>query len=111
MEYEITAREFASKTGQDGSAEERPILLDVRESWEHETACLDGSLHIPMGEIPARANLELDPDAHIVVMCHHGVRSMSVTVWLRNQGFDRVQSLAGGIDAWSCMVDRSVPRY
>jgi len=52
-----------------------------------------------------------DPDDHLVVFCHAGVRSMNVTVWLRNQGFEQVQSLRGGIDAWSVEVDPSVKRY
>ncbi len=88
-----------------------PLLLDVREPWEYETAHLPGSVLMPMGEIPSRAHTELDPDQPIVVLCHHGVRSMSVTMWLRNQGFDQVQSLAGGIDGWSRSIDPSIPRY
>ena len=88
-----------------------PVVVDVREPWEVETASLEGSLRIPMGEMPARAHQELDPEAHIVVVCHHGVRSLSVTAWLRQQGFDRAQSLAGGIDQWSREIDASVPRY
>jgi rhodanese-related sulfurtransferase len=66
---------------------------------------------IPMNEIPLRALEELDPEAHIVVYCHHGQRSLTVTMWLREQGFPRSQSLAGGIDAWSQKIDPSIPRY
>jgi rhodanese-related sulfurtransferase len=87
------------------------ILLDVREPWELATAQIAGSKSIPMGEIPARAFQELDPEAHIVTVCHAGVRSLNVAVWLRNQGFEQVQSLSGGIDSWSREVDASVPRY
>ena len=86
-------------------------LLDVREPWEFEASHLEGTTLIPMGDIPARAHQELDPEQHIVVMCHHGVRSLSVTNWLRQQGFEAAQSVAGGIDAWSCSVDAKVPRY
>ena len=86
-------------------------LLDVREGWEHQTAHLAGSKHIPMGDIPARFNQELDPEAHIVVICHHGVRSMNVTAWLRQQGFEKVQSLRGGIDRWAREVDPTIPLY
>ena len=89
----------------------RPVLLDVREPWEIATASIPGSINIPMGDIPSRAHAELDPDSPIVVMCHHGVRSLSVTMWLRNQGFDHAQSLAGGIDQWSRTIDATVPRY
>jgi rhodanese-related sulfurtransferase len=90
---------------------EAPILLDVREPWELQTASLGGSLPMPMGDVPSRAHAELDPDAHIVVLCHHGQRSLSVAMWLRGQGFERAQSLAGGIDAWSRVIDATVPRY
>jgi rhodanese-related sulfurtransferase len=90
---------------------DRPILLDVREPWEFEAASLPGALQMPMGDVTSRAHAELDPDAHIVVLCHHGQRSLSVAMWLRGQGFDRAQSLAGGIDAWSRSMDPAVPRY
>src|SRR6202048_3123265 len=86
-------------------------LLDVREPWELEKASLQDSKHIPMGDVPMRANQELDPDAHIVVVCHHGVRSLSVTNWLRQQGFEKVQSMRGGIDGWARAVDPKVPVY
>jgi len=86
-------------------------LLDCREPWEHQTAHIEGALLMPMNEIPARAHQELDPDAHIVVYCHHGVRSLNVTNWLRQQGFAKVQSMRGGIDAWSRTVDSKVPVY
>lgn len=86
------------------------LLLDVREHVEYHTARVEGSLLIPMREIPSRIQ-ELDPDAHIVTLCHSGVRSLNVAAWLRNQGFERVQSMRGGIDAWSRTIDPAVPRY
>ncbi len=88
-----------------------PTLLDVREPWEIETAAIPGAIVIPMGEITARAFTELDPDRPYVVLCHHGARSLSVTMWLRNQGFDHVQSLAGGIDHYTRTVDPTIPLY
>jgi rhodanese-related sulfurtransferase len=90
---------------------EAPLLLDVREPWEAATAAVSGAIFIPMGEITSRAHAELDPDKPIVVMCHHGARSLSVTMWLRNQGFDHAQSLIGGIDEWSRKIDATIPRY
>jgi rhodanese-related sulfurtransferase len=87
------------------------ILLDVREPWEVEVASIHGSVRMPMGDIPSRAHSELDPDQHIIAVCHHGVRSMNVAVWLRNQGFEKAQSLAGGINAWTREVDPTVPLY
>src|ERR1700749_532705 len=86
-------------------------LIDVREPWEFQAAHIESSVLMPMGDVPARAHQELDPDERLVVLCHHGQRSLNVTVWLRNQGFEQVQSLRGGIDAWAAEVDPSVPRY
>jgi rhodanese-related sulfurtransferase len=86
-------------------------LIDVREPWEFATARIEGSVAMPMGDVPTRAHQELDPEERLVVLCHHGMRSMNVTAWLRNQGFEQVQSLRGGIDAWSAEVDPAVPRY
>ncbi len=88
-----------------------PLLLDVREQWEFDTARIEGAKLIPMGEIPGRAHQELDEDQPIAVLCHHGARSLSVTVWLREQGFEKAQSVAGGIDAWSRRIDPTVPLY
>lgn len=106
MEWEINPNELKRKL----DAGEKVNVLDVREPWERQTASIAPSSHIPMGDIPARLQ-ELDPDEHIVVYCHHGVRSMNVTAWLRQQGFETVQSLRGGIDQWSRQIDSRVPLY
>jgi len=116
LDPEITPLAFAQLRAQaqpnsPANANDAPVLLDVREPWEFHTASLPRSLLMPVGDVPSRAHAELDPDAHIVVLCHHGQRSLSVAMWLRGQGFDRAQSLAGGIDAWSRTIDTSVPRY
>jgi rhodanese-related sulfurtransferase len=107
MEFEISAGQLKAlqKTG------EPFLLLDVREPWEFDTAKIEGAKNIPMGDIPTRANQELDPDAYIIVVCHHGVRSLTVTNWLRQQGFEKVQSMRGGIDGWARTVDPRVPLY
>jgi len=107
MEYEITPEDVKDKL----DAGEEFTLVDVREPWEFETAHIDGAKLMPMGDVPARAHQELDPEDHIVVICHHGVRSMNVTAWLRQQGFEKAQSMRGGIDAWSRRVDGKVPLY
>ena len=106
MDYEIQAEEV-TRLRDEG---EEFTFLDCREPWEHQTAHIEGTKHIPMQDIPARIQ-ELDPDEHIVVICHHGVRSMNVTAWLRQQGFEKVQSVAGGIDHWSRTIDPKVPTY
>jgi rhodanese-related sulfurtransferase len=107
LDYEITPEEVKAKLDR---AEEF-TLLDVREPWEFETAWIGGAKLMPMGDVPTRAHQELDPEDTIIVICHHGVRSMNVTAWLRQQGFEKAQSMRGGIDAWSRRVDGSVPKY
>ena len=107
MDFEITPEEVKALLDQQAQF----ILLDVRELWEFELSKISGSKLIPMGDVPSRAHQELDPDEHIIVICHHGVRSMSVTNWLRQQGFESAQSLRGGIDAWSKRIDPKLPTY
>ena len=112
MDYEITApaaAQLLEASTPDITPKVR--LIDVREPWEHATASIPGSTLIPMGEFAGRAHQELDPEDHLLVLCHHGARSLSVTNWLRQQGFDQAQSVAGGIDAWSCQIDPAIPRY
>lgn len=90
-------------------AGERPVLLDVREDWEYETARLPNSTHIPMGALNERYT-ELDPKPETVVVCHHGSRSAMVARALKNAGFESVKNLEGGLDAYAD-VDGSVPKY
>lgn len=93
-------------------AGEKFTLLDCRVPSEVATARIAGSLTIPMREIPSRlAELEPHKAGRIVVHCHHGGRSLRVTQFLRQQGFDQAQNMAGGIDAWSLEIDPAVPRY
>jgi len=87
-----------------------PFLLDVREPSEFAYCAIPGSVPMPMASVPARAQ-ELPDDVEIVVICHHGGRSMQVASFLKHHGFSHVANIAGGIDAWSREVDPSVPRY
>lgn len=87
-----------------------PILLDVREPHEYAHCHLPSSLLIPMRQIPARL-AELERTRDIVVICHHGMRSMQVAAYLEAQGFPQVINLDGGVDAWAVQVDSSMPRY
>jgi len=86
------------------------LVLDVREPSELKLAALAGATHIPMNAIPMRAE-ELPKDKDIVVMCHHGMRSMQVALYLERLGFDKLYNLRGGIDAWSREVDTTIPLY
>jgi rhodanese-related sulfurtransferase len=106
LDFEIKPEEVKRQL----DAGEQFTLLDVREPWEFVTASIAGSTQIPMDQIPMRIQ-ELDPDEHIIVMCHHGVRSATVASWLQQQGFTKVQSMRGGINLWSHMVDPKVPVY
>lgn len=91
-------------------AREKPVLLDVREPWEFQHCHIEGSVHVPMGAIPARFS-ELDPDAAVVVICHHGGRSAQVGIFLESQGFRSVINLAGGVAGWAAQVDPAMPQY
>ncbi len=91
-------------------AGEQVLLIDCREAEELAAASIEGATHIPMGDVPARLQ-ELDPEVPVIVFCHHGIRSQSVAHFLREQDFDEVLSMAGGIDAWSLRIDPAVPRY
>ena len=85
-------------------------VLDVREARELDICRLKGALHIPMAEIPARTD-DLPTNELLVVICHHGARSQMVVDFLRGAGFDNAVNLDGGIDAWACDVDQSMPLY
>jgi rhodanese-related sulfurtransferase len=105
---QIAPAELASWLGDPARA--KPLLLDVREPWEFQTCRIDESRLVPMGEVPARKE-ELDADADIVVICHHGGRSLQVAMFLEKNGFGKVHNLAGGVDAWARTVDRAMPVY
>ena len=106
LDYEISPSEAETLLTQN-----KARFIDVREPWEFQTTRIAGSLLMPMGDMPSRAHQELDPDERLVILCHHGQRSLNVAFWLRNQGFQNAQSLRGGIDAWAREIDASVGRY
>jgi len=92
---------------------EKLLLIDVREPNEFQAARISNAELIPMRTIPAQLQrLEAaGDDATLIVYCHHGIRSLNVVNWLREQGVPGCQSMAGGIDRWSLEIDPSVPRY
>lgn len=106
---EITAAEVSRRL----AAGEKLHLIDVREPNEFAISKIPGAELIPMRQIPGELqSLEAKVDeAPLMVFCHHGVRSLNVVNWLRQQGLEACQSIAGGIDAWSLTVDPNVPRY
>ena len=86
------------------------LLLDVREPFEVATCAVAGSRPIPMRQIPENLP-NLPKDQPILVMCHHGGRSLRVTQFLRAHGFTQVSNVAGGIDAWAEQIDPTLARY
>jgi rhodanese-related sulfurtransferase len=106
MNKEISAANAAKLREESPDA----TFLDVREHSELEICRIEGALHIPMGEIPDRAE-SLPKDSLLVIFCHHGMRSMNVLQYLERRGFENLINLSGGIHAWSLEVDPSVPKY
>lgn len=88
----------------------RPFLLDVREKWEYEICHIEGATLMSMHTIPARID-DLDEDAEIVCICHHGARSMQVAAFLERNGFGKMINLTGGMHAWALQVDGSMAKY
>jgi rhodanese-related sulfurtransferase len=89
---------------------EKFAFVDVREAWEYDTSRIEGSVLIPLREIPMSLEA-LRKAGEIVLFCHHGMRSLDAASWLRSQGIEDARSMAGGIDRWAVEVDSQVPRY
>lgn len=108
-EYERTPREVARTMRENPHAIR---LLDVRTKEEWDLVRVPGSIHIPLGELEKRADeIEVEDGQELMVICHHGVRSLKGALALRALGFPEAKSVAGGIDLWSMAAETSVPRY
>jgi rhodanese-related sulfurtransferase len=109
INLEINPAEAREQLEREGEA----VLIDVREPEEYALARVASSQLMPMNTIPAQVQtLEaLGDERTILLLCHHGVRSLQVAAWLRGQGVENCFSVAGGIDRWSLEVDRTIPRY
>src|ERR1700690_2710308 len=86
-----------------------PLLLDVRKPWEFDHCHIDGSVLIPLDQLPSRLS-ELDRQRPVVTICHVGMRSLMAADYLRSSGFE-VRSLEGGIDQWAERIDPALARY
>jgi len=87
-----------------------PLLLDVREPWEFDICQIDGSINLPMAQIPQNM-MRLQEAQEIVVICHHGIRSQHVIQFLQQQSAGELINLDGGVDAWAREVDPAMPVY
>ncbi|GAA5495297.1 sulfurtransferase Alvin_2599 [Rubritalea halochordaticola] len=91
---------------------EAPLLIDCREIHEYEFCRLDQAVLVPLSLFQGNAEAEIPAsDTPVIIYCHHGVRSLHATFYLRDQGYSHVFSMQGGIDAWSVEIDPAVPRY
>jgi len=106
MSYAITVRDLKDRLDKGDTI----FLLDVREPHEYSMAKIEGSVLIPLGELPTSLD-KLNSNDEIVALCHRGMRSADAVGFLMQQGFSNVKNLIGGIDAWSVEVDSEVPRY
>ncbi len=107
---EITVLETAALHQDAGGSDF--LLIDVREADELQTSSIDGALHIPMGDIPARINeLDVDEDTTIAILCRSGKRSLQVALYMQHQGLAGSRSVAGGINWWGLKIDPTIKQY
>ena len=106
--HQISARSLADWLAD--SQRPQPLLLDVREPWELALCAIPGATSMPMASVPLRLG-ELPEDQDIVVICHHGGRSMQVAMFLNSRGFEAIHNLTGGVHAWAHEVDPAMPKY
>ncbi len=107
MIRQLTVRELKEKLDQKS---DKLVVLDVREPWERNVCELPGAIAIPMREVTARTE-ELPRDSEIAVLCHHGIRSQQVALYLERVGFDKLNNVVGGIAAWAREIDTKMPTY
>lgn len=108
---EITVQQLAQKIAENANLLQ---LIDVREPEEVSLATLAGFTILPLSQFERwndTMTTRFDPSAETIVLCHHGIRSAQMCQWLTSQGFTNVKNVSGGIDAYSVLVDRTIPRY
>lgn len=107
-DWEITPRELVQKL----SSPNPPVLLDCRTPGEWERVHLPQARLVPLQSWAAHlGELETLKDHPLVVYCHHGMRSLQLTMLLRQNGFAEVRSLAGGIELWAIDIEPGMARY
>lgn len=111
MEIDVATAKRWMDSAQDDQG--NPVcFLDCREPSEHQAARIQGVALAPMSQWPPSQEVfDAMKGKQVVVLCHHGGRSLRVTNWLRANGYPNALSMAGGIDRWSLEIDPSIPRY
>ncbi|MEM8756464.1 MAG: rhodanese-like domain-containing protein [Planctomycetota bacterium] len=112
-DYEITPRDTRDRLADPDDA---CVLVDVREADELRVAAIPKAMHFPLGRIAddhddLADELPQGRGTPLLVLCHHGRRSLRATLALRQLGFADVLSVAGGTDLWSRDIDPALPRY
>ncbi|MEH2230915.1 MAG: rhodanese-like domain-containing protein [Nostoc sp.] len=108
---QISVEELAQRLS---SSDASIQLVDVREPQELAIASIEGFVNLPLSQFTEwgdRVPTLFNPEAETLVLCHHGIRSAQMCQWLIAQGFTNVQNISGGIDAYSQLVDPSIPQY
>ena len=106
MIEEVAPKDVAERI----AAGESIVIVDVREPSELEICKIDGALHVPLGDVPARQQ-EFEPDQLYAFLCHHGIRSANAAGFMQAQGLEKLINISGGIDRWAAEVDASMARY
>jgi molybdopterin/thiamine biosynthesis adenylyltransferase/rhodanese-related sulfurtransferase len=108
----VTAAEVRELLAARNAGEAHFVLVDIREPWEHDVAAIEGAVLLPMSHLMAESSLEVIPyDAPVILHCHHDTRSASAQQYLAQHGWSDIRFMSGGIDAWSRLIDDTVPRY
>jgi rhodanese-related sulfurtransferase len=108
---QVTVEEFTQRLA---TADHHPQLIDVREPQEIDIASVNGFINLPLSEFANwsdQIHSRFDSNTETFVLCHHGIRSAQMCQWLVAQGFTNVNNIAGGIAAYSTIIDSSVPQY
>jgi rhodanese-related sulfurtransferase len=109
ISLEISVDDVSYLLGRPGN---KPRMIDCREQDEWQICHIEGAELVPLSQFGELAPLRFsDTHQHLIIYCHHGMRSQRAALWLRQSGFNNVQSMRGGVDAWADLVEPEMPRY
>jgi rhodanese-related sulfurtransferase len=107
FEIEVEDVQALSSAIADGSIQ----LIDCREQDEWDLNHLPNARFVPLSNFTIAAEPIIEKGKPSIVYCHHGMRSLRATAWLRSRGLQQAWSMKGGIDLWSDRIDSNVPKY